>query len=163
MVGGAGRGDESEEEDGEDDDDRAGLEGAVVPAGCWRWRGTELRVEMSAASSEVGGWRGGGKGEVEGIFGGADGDAAEAAGALGGADGDELGDGQVGGAGLVALAAVDAGGGVATDFYRAEEGDQAHEGAIGAEVSAPDVLDHDGEQNEGEEDGDAGGSCGGRS
>jgi len=32
VVGNAGCGDEREEDDGEEDDDRAGLEGTVVPA-----------------------------------------------------------------------------------------------------------------------------------
>jgi len=45
---------------------------------------------------------------------------------------------------------------VATDFHGAEDGDEAHEGAVGAEVSAPDVLDHEREKDEGEDDGDAG-------
>jgi len=67
----------------------------------------------------------------------------------------ELIDFEAGGAGLVAFAAVDAGGFVATDFYGAEGGDDAHEGSVGAEEAAPEVFDEDGEDHEGREDGDA--------
>jgi len=61
----------------------------------------------------------------------------------------------VGGAGLVALVAVDASGLIASDFDWAEDGDETHEGAVRAEESAPHVLDHHGEEDQGEDDGDA--------
>jgi len=129
VVGDAGCGGESEEEDGEDEDDGAGLEGAVLPAGVRESEGSGGWTGFGVGR-EGGGGVGGvgvrGKGEVEGVFGGADGDAAEASGALGGVDGDELGDGEVGGAGVGAFVAVDAGGLIAADFDWAQSGNQTH-------------------------------------
>ncbi len=60
----------------------------------------------------------------------------------------------MGRASVVALVAVDAGGLVSADFYGAEEGDDSHKGAVGAEESTPYVLDHGGEEDEGEDYGD---------
>ena len=93
--------------------------------------------------------------ELQRVLCGADGDAAQAAGAFDGADLEELGYGEVRGAGFVALVAVDAGVGVAADFYRAHSGDDAHECAVGAEEAAPDVLDHQREERESGDDRDA--------
>ena len=85
MVGGAREGDESEEEDGEDENDRARLEGAVVPAGV----GERERSGGQAGFGVGGEGRPGigrvrmrGKSEVEGVFGWAGRDAAEASGAF---------------------------------------------------------------------------------
>ncbi len=51
-------------------------------------------------------------------------------------------------AGLVAFAAVDAGLSVAANFDRAESGDDAHQCAVWAEKTAPEVLDQDREHDE---------------
>ncbi len=82
----------------------------------------------------------------------AGGDTLHATGAFNGTDGDEAIDGKMRRAGLVAFAAVDAGFCVAANLDGADGGDDSHERAVGAEEAAPEVLNKDGEENEGCED-----------
>ncbi len=92
------------------------------------------------------------QGEVQSVLRGAGGHTLHAGAALGGADLHELVDGQGGGTGSRAFAAVDAGFGIPADFDGAEQRGETHESAVGAKVAAPEVLDEHGEQHEQAED-----------
>jgi len=140
VVGGAGVEDEAEKDVGDETCYGQRSEGAACPSGCGGW-GFARRQR-----------------KLQGVFRGAGGDAGHAGGALGGADLNELVDGETGGAGLGAFGAIDASVGIATDLDRAEERDESHERAIGAEVAAPEVLHQHGAEHEHADD-DGGGEA----